>query len=99
MELEAFGLRVSLFPVPVISPIIPNVRYHKSMRRKENGTFLLEIILFSILAVSFGPFFIAGMEFLLFKSSKFEGWLRDVGIHSFYNNMYEPIINFVRDLF
>ena len=26
MELEVFGLRVSLFPVPVISPIIPNVR-------------------------------------------------------------------------
>ena len=25
MELEAFGLRVSLFSVPVISPIIPNV--------------------------------------------------------------------------
>ena len=26
MELEAFGLRVGLCPVPVISPIIPNVR-------------------------------------------------------------------------
>ena len=25
MELEAFGLRVGLYPVPVISPIIPNV--------------------------------------------------------------------------
>ena len=40
VELEVFGPRVSLFPLPVISPIIPNVR---TMKAKSIVLFLVSL--------------------------------------------------------
>ena len=83
MELEAFGPRVGLFPLPVISPIIPNVMYTKfalvcffallsgwSVIAKENKAPIRRVPTYKNLKINYSQ----GMHFRVSQNGKVENY-------------------------